>query len=61
MNYLNQVGVYFVNPTTKATPKEYNVMTDQEKREKLTLLFKNESDKDLHVRIEFADQVESNA
>jgi hypothetical protein len=24
MNYLNQVGVYFVNPVTNATPKEYD-------------------------------------
>jgi len=61
MNYLNQVGVYFVNEITNATPKEYSLTINQWESKELTLLLKNESDKNLHVRVKFADQALSNA
>lgn len=60
MNYLNQVGVYFIDPITNATPKEYTLNLKQEQNETVRLRLNNDADQDLHLRIAFADQQLSN-
>ncbi|MBU0626251.1 hypothetical protein KKH82_02215 [Patescibacteria group bacterium] len=60
MNYLNQVGIYVVDAKTQATPKQYSMSIEQEEEKELTLLLKNEAEKEVHIRVSFADQVMEN-
>jgi len=60
MNYLNQVWIYIVDEITQATPKDYLKNINQWESKPITLLLKNESEKNLNVRVKFTDQAVSN-
>jgi len=56
-NYLNQVGIYFLDEVSQSTPKDYHIAIDQSEKKEVSLLLKNDSEKDLNFRVKFADQI----